>query len=256
MKNAGDRSEIRAFRVLELLDERRNPMRLKDFAQALGVPTSSTAELLKSMTEAGYLAFDMRTRSYVSTARAAALAAWVPDTWLRRDEVVEAMQSLNRRSGESIFLGAASDIFVHYIETLPSRLPIRTVVEPHARRLLMQSGMGWALLSAEPDAVIEKIHAHTVHRRHADRRRWPLDKVLEQVHEVRKQGCVYSRSTVFEDAGVIATRLPVAWHGRSLALGIAGPTSRLDDHEAFLRRLLLATAAKVCSETLADSDSL
>lgn len=248
MKNTNDRPEIRAFRVLELLDSKRMPLRLKDFTDALQSPTSSTAELLKNMAEAGYLAFDVRTRSYMPTSRVAQLGAWVPDAWPRREDMMEAMGVLSRKCGELIFLGVASDIYVHYTETLQSTLTIRMVVEPHAKRLLVQSGMGWALLADEPDAVIEKIHALTVHRSEVDRRKWPLAKVLEQVQRVRDKGYVYSRSTVFDGAGVIAAPLPLKQHGRSMALGIAGPTSRLDDAEAYLSRLLVTQAAKACGK--------
>lgn len=251
MKSITDRSEIRAFRVLELLDARKAPLRLKDFVEDLAAPTSSTAELLKSMTDAGYLAFDVRTRSYMPTVRVASLGSWVPDSWLRREEVINAMATLSRKCGELIFLGVASDIYVHYTETLQSTLTIRMVVEPNAKRLLVQSGMGWALLSAEPDATIEKIHALTIHRKEADRRKLPLQKVMDQVQQARDKGYIYSRSTVFDGAGVIATRLPVMQHGRALALGIAGPTSRLDDSEAYLSRLLVTQAANACSRSAA-----
>lgn len=241
LKGSG-RAEIRAFKVMELLDLSRAPLRLRDFVQALQTPTSSMAELLKSMTEAGYLAFDIHTRSYMPTRRVASLAAWVPDTWLRRAEVMEAMQRLSRRCGELIFLGVASDIYVHYTETLPSTLPIRMVVEPDAKRLLVQSGMGWALLSALPDATVEKIYMRTAQLRQVDRREWPLQEVLQRIEAVRTNGFIYSRDTVYRGAGVIAARLPLVQHDRHMALGIAGPTQRLDENKDVLIRMLRSEA--------------
>jgi len=245
MKDTSARSAIRAFKVLELLDERREPLRLKDFVERLEAPTSSIAELLKILTEAGYLTFDTKTRSYLPTSRVTAFGDWLASASPHHARILEAMQRMSDKCGELIFLGAASGIHVHYTEMIPSTLPIQMVVERGAKRLLVRSGMGWALLSAHADPVIEKIYSRTAQLREIRRKELPLQTVLERVREVREKKIIYSRNTVYGGAGVIATLLPLVEQGRHLALGVAGPTSRLDEHEETFRKMLLAEAARL-----------
>jgi len=243
MKDMSDRASIRAFRILELFDETRRPMRLKELVDSLELPTSSMAELLKSMTDAGYLTFDTGARTYLPTSRVTALADWLMTSMSQYNAVMDAMQRLSQKCGELIFLGIANDIYVQYSETIASTHPIQMVVERGARRLLVQSGMGWALLSGQSDALIEKIYLRSAQLREIDRKIVTLPHVMERIEQLRNTGIVYSRNTVYKGAGVIATLLPIAEHGRSLALGVAGPTSRLDEKlEVFSDMLLLERA--------------
>lgn len=231
-------SAVRALELLEMLDEAQRPMRLKDFVERTGAPSSSVAELLKSLSKAGYLAFETATRSYLPTQRVAALGSWVPSTLLDGGEVARAMRRLNEACGEMILLGTANDLFVQYCEVTRSTHPIQLVAEAGDQRWLTKSGMGWALLAPESDHAIERIYRRSVQARAFDRHVWKLDQVMKEVAAMRSEGMVLSRNTVHHGGSVIATLLPTSWHGRHISLGIAGPTERIDRDEGSLRRLL------------------
>ena len=63
------KSAVRALEVLEQFGEMREPLRLKDMARSLHYPVSSTAALLKSLADCGYLSFDRNSRHYYPTSK-------------------------------------------------------------------------------------------------------------------------------------------------------------------------------------------
>lgn len=220
-------------------------MRLKDFVERTGAPSSSVAELLKSLSKAGYLAFDAATRSYLPTHRVAALGSWVPSALLEGGEVARSMRHLNEACGEMILLGTANDLYVQYCEVIRSTHPIQLVAEIGDQRWLVKSGMGWALLSPESDQMIERIYRRSVQVRAFDRQAWSLDQVMREVATVRNDGIVLSRDTVHHGGSVIAMLLPTSWYGRRISIGIAGPTERVHRDEDFLRVLLQSEIAQL-----------
>jgi len=72
IKSAG-----RVFDVLELFRERQCPLRLKDVVDALGMPASSAAALLKTIAQKNYLSFESSSHAYLSTPKLSQLGEWV-----------------------------------------------------------------------------------------------------------------------------------------------------------------------------------
>src|SRR6202795_4958760 len=77
MSNELTKSARRVFDILELFRERQCPLRLKDVADSLGMPTSSAAALLKTMAQLNYLSFESTSRAYLPTLRLSQLGSWV-----------------------------------------------------------------------------------------------------------------------------------------------------------------------------------
>ena len=238
MVSAAGKSAVRALDLIEQLDVARQPLRLKDFVEATGAPTSSVAELLKGLSEAGYLAFDAASRTYLPTQRVAALGNWVPTVLLQGGEVARTMQRINDACGEMVFLGTANDLHVQYCEVVRSTHPIQLVAEAGAKRWLARSGLGWVLLAAENDTTIERIYRRSVLASAFERKAWTLDQLMERIGAARRDGIVLSRDTVHAGGSVIANLLPTTWCGRRLAIGVAGPTERVCQAESRLRSMM------------------
>lgn len=60
----GVKSGYRVIQVLEYFRDNPGPGRNADIAAGIGIPGSSTNELLKTLVETGYLAFDPRSKRY------------------------------------------------------------------------------------------------------------------------------------------------------------------------------------------------
>jgi len=242
MSLAAVKSARRAFEVLELFDRERRPLALKDVQTFLGYPASSGQALLKSLVTLGYLDYDGERRSYFPTMRIAALGAWVAEALFGDGALIAMMERLREVTGETVILAVQSDLHAQYVHVLRSGDPLQFAVPPGARRPLGASGMGWVLLSAKPDAEIELL------RRRANLGaavKLDREALMERVNEVRVRGYAFSKHTVSDGAGIIAALLPRGPFGRTFAIGVGGPVSRLEQKEPTIVSELRAGVARL-----------
>lgn len=231
-------SSIRAMTVLELFARLRKPLRLRDVVSELHMPNSSVAELLKDLSKMGYLAFDPRTRSYFPTPKVVGLGDWLSERTDADKLVRAAAARLNETTQELVLVGVPNGLNVQYVLSLSSRHPVRYVVQAGVQRSLVRSGVGWALLSLEADAAVERCYRRTAALRSAGDLP-TLDTLRTTLEQVRTDGYAFSRNSVHEGASIIAA--PFTANDGALqrfAIGIGGPTDRMEQNRDEYVRLL------------------
>lgn len=234
------KSAQRVFEILEYFDRARRPLSLKDICEHLSYPVSSGAMVLKSLVVLGYLQYDRRSRTYLPTMRIAVLGNWVPKTLFGEMNILPFMEALRDETGETIVLGAQSDLYAHYVHVVHAQEPLHYAPSPGTIRPLARSGIGQLLLSGLPardvDLLVRRINiADPEHR-------IEIEPLAEDLAQIRRQGFVFSRSLFAQGIGMVALLLPQAPFGRRFALGLAGPVERLDrELDNHLRRLRAAT---------------
>lgn len=236
------KSARRVFEVLEHFDRQRRPLSLKEILDALAYPASSGSAILKSLVALGYLDYERERRTYFPTLRIAALGAWMHDALFGDGALSALMGQLHRVTGETIILATQSNLRAQYVHLIHSVEPLRFSAPPGARRPLARSGMGWLLLSAKPDAEIEKLRRR-INAEEADTAKLSQDALMEIIQDVRLKGYAFSKHTVSDGVGVIGALLPPSPHGRVYAIGVAGPVSRLERKEALILAELRAGVA-------------
>lgn len=231
------KSARRVFEVLERFDALRRPLTLKEIADGLSYPVSSAQALLKSLVVLGYLEYDRPSRTYLPTMRIAAVGRWVAEGLFGAGEVLPAMRALHDATGETIILGARSDLFAHYVHVIRGEdEPVNAPPAPGSVRPLGRCGIGRLLLSALSDDEIDLL-VRRINIAEPDAR-LDLAELMDDVAAIRHRRHVFSRHLFSEGTGAIAVLIPNAPHNRRLALGVAGPVSRLEPHyEEHLRRL-------------------
>jgi DNA-binding IclR family transcriptional regulator len=142
--------------------------------------------------------------------------------------IVPIMEHMRDVSGETVFLGTRSDLYTQYVHVLPSTEENPTIIPPGTIRPLARTGIGHLFLSLLSDRDME----YTVRRLNSaepDRSlRVAYEEVRESVAMIRSQGYVFSKNRFHANGGIIAVLLPVAPFNRTLALGLGGPTDRLE----------------------------
>ena len=226
MTDRPTKSARRVFEILELFSERRCPLRLKDVAGALGMPTSSTAALLKTMAQLSYLSFEDSTSEYFPTFRFSQLGAWVSAHDQENGPVQEAMRRIERKVGETIILGTKKGVHVDVVDMLRASNPIQ---------------VGWALLGRETDDEIARVHRRTLRLRKAERAIPSLDRLNAGIAEVRGKGYCLSRGMVARGVGVVGMAVATPPGHRPLAIGVAGPLARIEKN---LSKIITATRAE------------
>jgi IclR family transcriptional regulator, KDG regulon repressor len=241
MSNALTKSARRVFDILELFRERQCPLRLKDVVDSLAMPTSSAAALLKTMAQLNYLSFESTSRSYLPTLRLSQLGNWVTPANYESGPIKEAVRRIGRKVGETILLGTVTDIYVEIVDILRARQPLQYYTTVGTRVLLVHSGVGWPLLSAESDADIARIYRRTIRLKKVERGVSSLNQLKAGVDAVRRDGYCLSRGMVTRGVGVVGMVVPTPSTHRRLAIGVAGPMERIETN---LARILAALRAE------------
>lgn len=231
-------SSIRALAVLELFARVRRALRLRDVVFELQLPNSSVAELLKDLSRTGYLAFDPRTRSYFPTPKVVGLGDWLSERADADEPVRTVAAHLNETTQELVLVGVPNGLNVQYVLSLSSRHPVRYVVQAGVQRPLVKAGVGWALLSLEADAAVERCYRRTAALRSAGDLP-TLDALRTTLEQVRTDGYAFSRNSVHEGASIVASPF-TADDGalQRFAIGIGGPTDRMEQNRDEYARLL------------------
>lgn len=216
------KSARRVIQLLEFFDEIRSDASVMDVARGLGIPQSSTTELLRCLSDIGYLAQDPATRRYMPTHRVALLGAWIPAPYLAEGRMVQMMEELGEETRETIILGEYSGTVVRYIYVVPSRQAMRLHVGPGTVRPIARSGLGKLFLSKFPEQQVRDI----LKRVEADRQ--PDDPVIKyselkpELETIRRKGYHLMTNGVNPGAGLVGVMLPDSPGHAVLALGIGG----------------------------------
>ena len=227
------KSAARVLEVLELFARLRTPLQLKQIAEALRYPQSSTTVLLKSLIALGYLNYDRATRVYFPTLRVASLGDWVSDALFgQRRAIEEAMRDLHSATGETVSIVVLNDIYVQYIRVIQSTHALRFHTEEGSMRPLTQTAMGWLLLTdrtpAEADKLIRRANIAVAK---ASERVTP-ERILREVEDARARRSIYVENTPFLGGATIGVVLPCRLQGRVPVLGMGGSVDRIRPHRA------------------------
>lgn len=239
------RSVHRAFEILEVFASQRRPMSLKELTGKIDCPTSSLADLLKTMSRIGCLGFDSQSKTYFPSTRLAVLSDWVGQEFLPSGDQSIALRDLCEQTGGTILLGTPNDLEVQYLYVLRGIHSAHYDQNDQGQRPLVRSGPGRILLSQLEDAAVDRIWRRSIACGLVNRRETPLDKLMEQVEFCRTHGYSVGRDCRNPDVAVVAIALPARPHGRRLTVAIGGIAHRIEGNVSEILATLKATAGRV-----------
>lgn len=243
------KSARRVFDVLEFFEEHQQAASVLEVASALKFPQSSTSALMRTMTAFGYLHYDTSRRTYIPTPRVSMLGHWISPTLFTRGRLLNLMEDLSARTGETIMVALRNGLSAQYIHVIQAKLPMRLYVKAGTLRPLARSGSGYALLSSYPDREVRRLVRLINANETRPDRQVDIKELLQELRKVRSQGHAFSVNLVTPGAGVVAVNLPpVAESQEPLVLCVAGLTDALVAQEIELAQLM----TKAISFHLAD----
>lgn len=243
------KSARRVFDVLEFFEEHQQAASVLEVASALKFPQSSTSALMRTMTAFGYLHYDTSRRTYIPTPRVSMLGHWISPTLFTRGRLLNLMEDLSARTGETIMVALRNGLSAQYIHVIQAKLPMRLYVKAGTLRPLARSGSGYALLSSYTDREVRRLVRLINANETRPDRQVDIKELLQELRKVRSQGHAFSVNLVTPGAGVVAVNLPpVAESQEPLVLCVAGLTDALVAQEIELAQLM----AKAISFHLAD----
>ena len=219
-----------AQRVLEVLEHfavRRMPANVQEISDQLDYPQSSTSMLLSTMVALGYLSYDSATRKYRPTWRVMLLGSWIHDEVFGQGSLVSVMDTLRRRTGQSVIIGIRQNLHVRYILSLRGTQSTYHTAAGQLRPACL-SALGKVLLACETDDDIVRI----AHRSNAEilapEQRVEIRGLLEELQQVREQGWAVSTNYPRPGIGGLAMRLPPVSGQPPIAIGLGASVQRIN----------------------------
>lgn len=239
-QNSVVKSAARVLRILELFATLKRPMKSGEVAGAMDMPSSSTSVLLHSLVSLGYLVYNDRTRTFVTTYRVAFLGLGYFDGEASQG-LLEKMRELAGLSRESVLLAMENGYFVQRLGFVRGSLPLRDYGTQGTRRVLPLASCGIALLARRPDVEIGKIVRSVRAREQLDKSAIEVGSVMRRVERYRERGYEYLPHSNVPNVGVVACRLPSE---PSMTIGIIGASERIRKNEERLGDMLVSSLGR------------
>lgn len=233
------KSANRVIEILEFFDDRQREASVMEVSESLGFPQSSTSALLRSLVAMGYLNYDARKRTYVTSSRVALLGSWVNWPFFAEGTIISLMKDLNEQTRDTIVLAMRNGLYVQYIHVLQATNPARLHMTLGTVRPLAGSGAGFAILSTMTDAEVTRI----VMRINAEARPGEplirLRDLLTTLSDVRRKGYAFTCDMVTPGGGMLAAPLPGMAGQPQMVVGIGGISEVMRGREDKLAEALL-----------------
>jgi len=217
------KSAQRVLQILEFFDARRASASEAEIARELKLPQSSTAALLRTMLNMGFIALDRTTRHYSLSERAALIGSWTDFGLVEAGPIIRLMEDIHRKTRLTVCLSRRLGTEIYNIysirpaaaryprsasgrvgpvpRTVPGRALLYETSDPEVSRLVLRSNAE-ATCSAAPISL-------------ADFR--------QTLEADRRRGFSFGDSQIYDGLSIISTVLPLnGEHGGRLAIAIAG----------------------------------
>jgi DNA-binding IclR family transcriptional regulator len=199
----------------------------KEIARRAQLPNATANRLIKTLTELGYLHFSSAMRKYRLSPSVLGLGYCAVANSDMRVLVREQMQRFADQFNVFVTLGERDRLDIVILEICHSNTSIVTLrLETSTRVPVANTALGWALISALPEA--EKDYLLT-HIRKREGERWPVAdrNIRRALNQIKKSNYCVSLGAWRSEISTVSVPLVPADHSSVLVLGCAGPTSFL-----------------------------
>jgi IclR family transcriptional regulator, KDG regulon repressor len=234
------KSAERTLALFELFSREQRPFTVGRVSEALGAPQASVSMLLRNLADLGYLEYDRKSRTFAPSIRVALLGSWIDRRFGEAGSLGTRLDALQRRVGETAYLGIQNGATAQYVVTQRPEDPDRLDVMSGQYRSLTCSAMGRVLLSLKPDAEVlawaRRCNVEAVE----DRFKVREADFLKLIRQVRADGYAMTEGDVTPGLSAIAVPLTSPMGGTPLALGVGGPITRVRAKHGLILEALAA----------------
>ena len=226
-EQGGSRSVRRAMEILEFLLQQGEPATVGAIVTALQIPKSTAYELVRTLSEAGYLEPSGRGAGLFLGRKLFELGmAYRSQVDLLRDgsQIVE---ELRDTTGETVQLSVLeNDMMLVLLKEEGSR-SIRIISRVGSRVPVNWAAAGRLLVSDMDDAALSALLKRSVRQSPTGRSTTDVPKLIQQIRKFRKQGYATELNETNEHAGCVAAPV-IDGSGRCVAaISIVAPEHRL-----------------------------
>jgi DNA-binding IclR family transcriptional regulator len=243
-EQGGSRSVRRALEMFEYLLQRGEPATVGAIVSALQIPKSTAYELVRTLTEAGYLEPAGRNAGLFLGRKLFELGmAYRGQVDLLRDgsQIVE---ELRDASGETVQLSVLENDMMLVLLKEEGSHSIRIISRVGSRVPVNWAAAGRLLVSGLDDATLGALLKRSVRQSPTGRSITDVSKLMQQIRKFRKQGYATELNEANEHAGCVAAPV-IDGSGRCVAaISIVVPEHRLgkQNRENLIKKVREAAA--------------
>lgn len=226
-ERGGIQSLERAFAILEQVALHRDGITLAELCKRVGLHSSTTFHLVKTMVQLGYASQASETKKYKIGSKIFSLAAGALDENELANRVTPVLELLTERTGESSHFAIRSGDDIVIIARTGGSGMFQLVDRAGAVRPPNATALGKVLLAAMSPAQIERHLEKREFARFTPKTIVEREALLAELDQVRRSGIAFDDGEY--DAEVRCVAVPVYdFLGRATgAIGISGPMWRL-----------------------------
>lgn len=240
---------IRTMRILELLADAPNGIRISDLAKALEVNRAVPFRILSDLVELGYVAQDPLSERYYATFTLGSLGLRQIESSGVQDWALPELDALAAKTRELVRLAVATNEHLRFVSRAQganSALIIDSQSGSEVALHATASGKAW--LSSLDDQAVERILRERGLAGYTPNTMVTLSQVVRELDEARRVGY----AVVYEEMepGISAIAAPVVPpespdHVAVATVSIAGPTARVKDRLVGYAPELITTAHRL-----------
>ncbi|MBE9639583.1 IclR family transcriptional regulator [Salipiger mangrovisoli] len=223
------KSVEKALRLLEILSEAREPMRLRDVAAATEMTRSNALRMLQTLQDLGYVRQADGSALYEMSLKAFQIGA----RRISHDGLVTAahpiVQELADRVEANVLLSVRDGTYCVVVDRIESRAFVRTFAQLGAREPLQAVSAGKVLLAYGSQAVFEMVAANLVPL--TPRTIVTREALEAEMEKVRRQGFATTEGELKQDAKGIAVPVRGRLGDVVAALTASGPLAKMSESE-------------------------
>ena len=230
-------SIIKSFRLLECFRESKSEFTLTELVKRLNVSMGTVQRISHTLEKLGYLHRNPRTKAFRLTPK------WLPFGYAYlenldlRDIVLPYLRELNKETGETVNLAVLEDDEIVYIERVQTSHLLRTSVRPGARRPLVCTSIGKAVLAFLAEEEREKILNRVSFKRYTSTTIVDKEKFRIELDKIRERGYAENLGEMTEELFGIAVPI-LAGDGLAIAgVNIVIPTTRVQKEKVYRQYL-------------------
>jgi len=217
----------RSLSILSLLASEGRPMSLADLAARLGLPKATAHRICEQLVDTGYLARDIRERSFVAGPALHRLAFDTLNRGVVRGLRHDVLAELVGRIGETCNFTTLDGTRVLYVDRVEAAWPLRLTLDVGSHVPLHCTASGKLFLALMADAAREAVLAGMALPRMTARTITTAKALRAECAGIAKAGYACDRSEFID--GLIAVAVPVrdAEGGVRAAIAVHAPEARM-----------------------------
>ncbi|MEC9490219.1 MAG: IclR family transcriptional regulator [Halanaerobiales bacterium] len=219
----------RALDILELIVDRENGMGVTEISRELEIHKSTVYRLLDTLKFRGFLEKNEDNHKYIAGIKLFELSSKVLNDIDSRVRVRPYLEELMQKTKETIHLGILDAGEVIYLDKVESNATIRMYSQVGKRVPAHSTSLGKAIMAHLPEKRVKEILAEKGMEKNTENTITEVDKFLDHLEKVRKQGYAVDDEEQEEDIRCIAG--PIFNHQGKVvaAFSISAPMTRMTE---------------------------